>query len=218
MSSIDLAMVVLLAVGWAWTGRLAAQLPYVSSPRALRRAAAGVVAWVGLSLALSVTRIVMVALIGDWHRVQPAVVLAMPLLLVPAVATVTVTVRRLLHLWRAARTFPHVLAPSLRQEAAHPLLAWPVQLTALGAGAGVFVALVMSYPATAGLSFAVSAVVGLGGLVAWQLLRARHARIGGTVVFPSPWARAARSAAVVIGIAVAAVLGPLAALAVAAPA
>jgi NADPH:quinone reductase-like Zn-dependent oxidoreductase len=82
----------------------------------------------------------------------------------------------------------------------------------------VFVAVVMSYPATAGLSFAVSAAVGLGGLAAWQRLRSRHARIGGTVVFPSPWARAARSAAVVVTVAIAAVLGPLAALAVAAPA
>jgi len=218
MRSLDLAVVVLLAVSWAVVGWRAGRLPYVSSPHGLRRAATVVLAGVGLSLALAVALVGLVAAIGQWSRVQPTVVLALPLLLVPAGATVAFTVPRLLHVRRAARTFPQVLPPSLRQEAAHPLLAWPVQLTALGAGAGIFVTLVMSYPATAGLSFAVSTAVGLGGLMAWQRLRTRHARIGGTVVFPSPWARAARSAAVVVAIAVAAVLGPLAALAVAAPA
>jgi hypothetical protein len=218
MRSLDLVLVALLAASWAVAGWRANQLSYVSSPRGLRRSAAVVMAVVAVGLVLSLARVVVVAAIGQWSLVQPAVVLALPLLLVPAGATVAFAVPRLLHVRRAARTFPHVLPPSLRQEAAHPLLAWPVQLTALGAGAGVFVAVVMSYPATAGLSFAVSAAVGLGGLAAWQRLRSRHVRIGGTVVFPSPWARAARSAAVVVTVAIAAVLGPLAALAVAAPA
>src|SRR5262245_28473370 len=129
MRYVDLALVGLIAASWAVAGWRADQLPYVASPYALRRAAPVVVGVVGAGLGLSLVRVVVVAAIGQWSLVQPAVVLALPLLLVPASATVAFALPRLLHLRRAARTFPHVLPPSLRQEAAHPLLAWPLQLT-----------------------------------------------------------------------------------------
>src|SRR4029434_1304141 len=114
--------------------------------------------------------------------VQEKVVLALPLLLVPALVALVVSVPRLARLRRTARVFPEVVPPSLRHEAAHPLVAWPVQATALGAAAGAVVLLLLGYPATAGSSFALASAAGLGALACWLRLRRRHERIGGQVV------------------------------------
>jgi FtsP/CotA-like multicopper oxidase with cupredoxin domain len=218
--SSDPAVVFSLLGIWAWAGVKATALPYANDAGTLRRRAGLVLTLVVLGLALAAVRVALVVALGQsgWWFVQEKVVLALPLLLVPAAATVVWTGPRLLRLRRAARAFPEVVPPSLRQEAAHPLVAWPVQLTALGALAGAVVLFFVSYPATAGSSFAVSVAVGLAALVVWQRLRARHARFGGSVVFPSRWSRRARSAGVMSGVVAAAVVGPLAALAVAAPA
>jgi FtsP/CotA-like multicopper oxidase with cupredoxin domain len=218
--SSDPAVVFSLLGIWAWAGVKATALPYANDAATLHRRAGLVLTLVGLGLALVAVRVALVMALGQsgWWFVQEKVVLALPLLLVPVAATVAWTGPRLLRLRRAARAFPEVVPPSLRQEAAHPLVAWPVQLTALGALAGAVVLFFVSYPATAGSSFAVSVAVGLAALLVWQRLRARHARLGGPVVFPSRWSRRARSAAVMSGVVAAAVVGPLAALAVAAPA
>jgi FtsP/CotA-like multicopper oxidase with cupredoxin domain len=218
--SSDPAVVFSLLGVWAWAGVKATALPYANDARTLRRRAGLVLTLVLIGLALAALRVALVVALGQsgWWFVQEKVVLALPLLLVPAAATVVWTGPRLLRLRRAARAFPEVVPPSLRQEAAHPLVAWPVQLTALGALAGAIVLFFVSYPATAGSSFAVSVAVGLAALVVWHRLRARHVRLGGSVVFPSRWSRRARSAGVMSGVVVAAVVCPLAALAVAAPA
>jgi hypothetical protein len=111
-----------------------------------------------------------------------------------------------------------VVPPSLRQEAAHPMLAWPVQATALGAAASEFVLFFGAYPATAGSSFVVVTAVGLVAFAAWVRLRRRHELLGADVTFPSLRARLARSTSVVVGVAAFAVAGPLAVLAMVAPA
>jgi FtsP/CotA-like multicopper oxidase with cupredoxin domain len=218
--SSDPAVVFLLLGVWTWAGLVAAGLPYAVDALALRRRAGLVVGLAGVGAALAALRVGLVAgLAGSgWWFVQEKVVLARPLLLVPLAATVVWALPRLLRVRRAARALPGVVSPALRQEAAHPLVAWPVQLTALGAGAGAVVLFFVSYPATPGSSFAVSVGLGLTALVVWQRLRARHARLAGAVVFPSRWSRRARAALVVNGVVLVAVLGPLAALAVAAPA
>jgi FtsP/CotA-like multicopper oxidase with cupredoxin domain len=217
--STDPGVVFLLLGVWTWAGLKAAALPYAVHARGLRRRAGLVLTLTAAGLALVALRAALVVVLGQsgWWFVQEKVVLALPLLVVPAAATVVWTVPRLLRVRRAARAFPDVVPPSLRQEAGHPLMAWPVQLSALGALAGGIVLFFVSYPATAGSSFAVSVAVGLAALVGWQRLRARHTRLGGSVVFASRWSRRARSAGVMAGVVVAAVVGPLAALAIAAP-
>jgi hypothetical protein len=217
--TLDPALVMALVLSWAWATARTARLPYAAGARDLRRRTTGLMVLIGACVALTLMRIGVVVALGDsgWWFVQEKVVLALPLLLVPAAAVLVLTVPRLVGLRRASRVFPGVLPPSLRQEAAHPVLAWPVQVTALGAVAGVVVLFFVSYPATAGSSFAVATGVGLGALACWQRQRSQHARLGGDVVFPSRRARLARASGVVTTVAGLAVVGPLAALAVAAP-
>jgi FtsP/CotA-like multicopper oxidase with cupredoxin domain len=212
--------IVFLTLGvWVWAALRADGLPYAADSPTLRRRTTRLLVLIGVAVAMAGLRVAEVVLLGQggWWFVQEKVVLALPLLLVPLAATLVLTLPRIIGLRRAARVFPDVLPPSLRQEASHPLLGWPVQVTAIGALAGVVVLFFVAYPATAGSSFAVATSVGLGSVAAWLRLRARHGRLGGAVVFPSRRARLARASAVVTVVATLAVAGPLAALAVAAP-
>ncbi len=186
----------------------------------IRRRSTTTLTLVAIGLLLALARVGLVVALGQagWWFVQEKVVLALPLLLVPALATLVVSVPRLVRLRGAARVFPAVVPPSLRHEAAHPLVAWPVQATAIGAVAGEVVLFFVAYPATAGSSFAVATATGVGALACWLRLRRRHARLANQVVFPSRRARLARSTSVVVGVAALTVAGPLGALAVAAPA
>jgi FtsP/CotA-like multicopper oxidase with cupredoxin domain len=218
--TLDPALVALLLIVWGWAGARAAGLPYGATAGVIRRRSATTLALITVGVLLALARVGLVIALGQagWWFVQEKVVLALPLLLVPAVATVIVSVPRLVRLRRAARVFPEVVAPSLRHEAAHPLVAWPVQATAIGAAAGEVVLFFVAYPATAGSSFAVATAAGLGALACWLRVRRRYQRFAGAVVFPSRRARLARSTSIVVAVAALTVAGPLAALAIAAPA
>ena len=217
---VDATLVALLLIVWGWAGARSAGLPYGATAQVIRRRSTTTLTLVAIGLLLALARVALVVALGQaaWWFVQEKVVLALPLLLVPAVATLVVSVPRLVRLRRAARVFPAVVPPSLRHESAHPLVAWPVQTTAIGAVAGEVVVFFVGYPATAGSSFAVATATGVGALVCWLRLRRRHERFADQVIISSRRARLARSSSVVVAVAALTVAGPLAALAVAAPA
>jgi hypothetical protein len=203
--AVDQALVALQVIAWGWAGVWAAGLPYGRNATAVRRRVTGTLAVVAVAMLLTLS----------WSTLTARTGLSLPFLLVPALATVVFSVPRLIRLRGAAGVLPNVVAPSLRHEAAHPLVAWPVQATVLGAAASEIVLLFVAYPA---IPFAVASVTGLAALAGWIRLRRRHARFAGDVVFPSRRGRLARSTSIVVTVAAFAVAGPLAALATASPA
>jgi hypothetical protein len=202
---VDQALVALQLMAWGWAGVWAAGLPYGRDARAIRRRVTGTLAVVATAMLLTLSWATLPVRTGLW----------LPFLLMPALATMVFSVPRLIRLRSAAGVLPNVVAPSLRHEAGHPLVAWPVQATILGAAAGDVALFFMMYPA---IPLAVASVTGLAALAGWIRLHRRHARLAGDVVFPSRRGRLARSTSVVVAVAAFAVAGPLSALATAAPA
>jgi hypothetical protein len=213
-------MLAVVLGSWVLAGLRAGSLPYAATPRQLYGRAGRVLALIGVGLVLIVVRVSLVGALAPagWF-VHEQVVLSLPLLLVAATATAVASVPRLLALRAAARAFNGVdgMPPSLRHEAAHPLVAWPLQLTAYVAAASEIVFFLVSYPATAGSSFAVVTGVGLAGVVTWRLLARRHARLAADVIVPRRRIRLIRSAAAVTGLGLAAVAIGLLALVLTAP-
>lgn len=218
---VDPAVLGLALVVWTWVGMRAASLAHAATPRELQRRTGRLLAGVGLGVVAIVARAaVVIALAGSgWWFVQEKVLLALPVVAVPAIGVLAVSVPRLGAVRRAARTLNGIdaMAPSLRQQAAHPLLVWPMQLTAFGAAAAEIVFFVVSYPATAGSAFAVLTGVGVAGAVAWHRLARRHRRLGDTVVVPSRQARLLRGTGMLAGLVACGFAIPIAALVVAAP-
>ncbi|GIG59617.1 hypothetical protein Lfu02_39890 [Longispora fulva] len=143
--AVDLLLVIALAIVWPLTGWAVGTL----GARGL--------AWtlIALGLLLIALRIVVVAVLytSGWWFVQETVVLGLPLILVPAAATVLLTL------------------PRLRSGAdlAHPLVAGPVRVTGYAAFACLVVAFVVSYPVTPGRGLVVVALTALAA--GWSLVR-----------------------------------------------
>lgn len=219
---IDPAVVGVALILWTWAGLSAGSLWATRTPEHLRRRANRLLVLIGLGGLTVLARIVAtLVLAGDgWWFVQDKVLLGLPVLALPAIAVLAVSVPRLVGVGRSARALAGigVVAPSVRQQAAHPLLVWPIQLAAFGAAAAEVAFFVVSYPVTAGSAFAVLVGVGVAGVVCWHRLVRRHARLGAEVVVASPAARLLRGAGMLTGLVAVAVAVPLAALAVAAPA
>jgi len=192
---VDPVLVALLVVVWGWAGIRAAGLPLGATAGVIRRRSTITLTLIALGVFLVVARAGLVITLGraGSSDIEEKVGLAFPLLFVPALVALVVSVPRLSRLRRTARVFPAVVPPSLRHDAAHPLIAWPVQATAIGAAAGAVVLPFVGYPATAGSSFALASAVGVGALACWLLLRRRHERYGGLVFFPSRRTRLAGS-------------------------
>jgi hypothetical protein len=132
--SADPGVVFVLLVAWGWAALRAGALLLAATPRELGGRIRTVLILTTAGLVLAATRTVLIAMLppAGWWFVQEKVVLALPLLLVPALAVVALSVPRLITLGRAVRAFNGVAAmpPSLRHAAAHPLVPWPVQVTA----------------------------------------------------------------------------------------
>lgn len=218
----DPGVLFLTLIVWTWAGLRAGSLALAGTPRELQRRAGRLIVGIGLGVAAILTRAVLVAMLADagWWFVQEKVVLALPLVALPAIGVLAVSIRRLVAVRRAARTLNAIqtMAPSLRQQAAHPLLVWPIQVTAFGAGAAEIAFFVVSYPATAGSALAVLTGVGLAAVVSWHRLVRRHRRLGGAVVVPSHQARLRRGTGMLAGLVALGVAAPIAALVVATPA
>jgi len=182
--TVDPALVALLVVVWGRAGVWAAGLPLGATAGVIRRRSTIALTLIAVGVLLVVARVGLVIALGQagWSSVGERVFLA---LLAPALVALVVSVPRLYRLRRTARVFPAVVPPSLRHEAAHPLVAWPVQATALAAAASAVVLFLVGYPATAGSSFALASAAGVGAFACWLRLRRRHERYGGLVIFPS---------------------------------
>jgi hypothetical protein len=217
----DAALIALVLGIWIWTALRATSVPYAATARDLSRRAGRTLALISVGLFLIVARVCLVAALASasWWFAQEKVGLSLPLLLAAAAATAVASVPRLLAIRTAARAFNGVNAmpPALRHEAAHPLLAWPVQLTAYAAAAGEVVFFLVSYPATAGSSLAVMTGVALAGVVVWWRLARRHARFAGQVMVPRRRVRLLRTAGAFAGLGLSTVAAAVLALIVTAP-
>jgi hypothetical protein len=122
--SADPGVVFVLLVAWGWAALRAGALLLAATPRELGGRIRTVLILTTAGLVLAATRTVLIAMLppAGWWFVQEKVVLALPLLLVPALAVVALSVPRLITLGRAVRAFNGVAAmpPSLRHAAAHP--------------------------------------------------------------------------------------------------
>jgi hypothetical protein len=122
--NIDLALTIALAVLWSGAGILADRLPRARDARTLRRRAGGLLLAIGAGVAAIVA-------IG----IQEQGVQGLAALAVAALVVSVLVVPRLNRVRRGAKAFtsaPHApMPPALRAAAAHPLVALPVQLTAI---------------------------------------------------------------------------------------
>ncbi len=126
----------LLLLTWAITGHRAGRLVLRPSRAKLRRSARLNLALLGLNLLVLLAQLVMVALTWTqgWVFVENRVVLAVPPMLVGAVAVQVWSVPRLWRLGRAALLDPAApVGASDRSAASDPLLVVPVQAAAVGA-------------------------------------------------------------------------------------
>lgn len=213
--SIEPPLLALTLAAWTWVAVRAGSLATPGAPRELQRRCGRLLLGVSVGAGSLLSWVVLLAALagsgsgsgqdllskgdhplGQDLRLGPeAVVLGLPVTVLPvlaALAGLSITVPRLLAIRRAALTLNGIgtMSPALRQQAAHPLIIWPLQLTALGVMAAGLIPLVAVVPNGATLAPAVLMVAGLAALVGWHRLARRHRHLGGDVVVP--WRRSRR--------------------------
>jgi hypothetical protein len=185
---IDPVLASVSLVAWAWAAVRAASLSYAPTPRRLARGAGVVLGLVAFGVVLLFARATVLAGLAaeDWLLVREKVVLGLPLVGGPALAALALAVPRLVSLLRTAMAFSGIdaMPPSLRRDAAHPLVALPVELAAYGAVGAAAVLAFVSRPATAGSSLGLVTGVAVAALVTWWVAHVRHARLATDVVMP----------------------------------
>ncbi|MDQ0367804.1 hypothetical protein [Catenuloplanes indicus] len=137
--AVHLGAMLALAAVWLTAGVLADGLPDAPSARALRQRSGAVLALATSGLAVLIALALIPA--PEWSPATPGTVdprlLSVLLPLIPAVFAAGFTLRRVARIRTATSAFtsaPGVpLPPALRAGAAHPLLAIPLQATALAA-------------------------------------------------------------------------------------
>lgn len=161
--ALDQILFVLVAAAWAATAGVA--LAGLRQPAAAGRrtrliaaalcAAAIVVTALRIPVTLGLAR-------AGWWFVAEKVTLALPLVVLPALASAAVSLPRLLRAPSGGGA--PVLSPRL--------VAFPLLVTAYGAVAGVACGVVISYPVTGGGAAAVLALFAAASVVSWRLLGA----------------------------------------------
>jgi len=176
----ELALTAAIAIAALAAAALVDLLPRATSAAVLRRRAARLQLLVGGLLA--VLAAVGLAGLAGYDDLVPAVV---PLA-VPAVAVGLVSLRRLSRVRRGAAAFataPQTPAPpGLRAAAAHPLLALPIQVTALASVAAVLAAagvVALTVPAVLGVVLTAAGLAAAGIGVRDAL---RHSRLAESAV------------------------------------
>ena len=181
---IDPALVSVSLVVWAWAALRVAALPSAATPRGIARGVAVVLALVAVGVVLLVARIAVVSGLASagWWLVRESVVLGLPLVGVPALGVLAFAVPRLIALLRTAVAFNGIdaMPPSLRRDAAHPLVGLPVELAAYGGVGAAVVLSFVTHPVTASLGLVTG--VAVAALVTWRLAHVRHARLATDVV------------------------------------
>ena len=173
----DLILIGALAAVWLGAGLLADGLPLAGTASDLGRRATLLSRLVGAGVAAFVAVFIITALFGgdSGAALLPAV---------PALVVLIVSRRRLAQLRRAAAAFATAplapLPPALRAAAAHPLIAVPLQVTALAA----VVALAIAGVPGAGLAEIATVVVGVAVVAMGLRHAARHSRLSGLAVAP----------------------------------
>ena len=134
---IDPVLASVSLVVWAWAAVRAASLSYAPTPRRLARGAGVVLGLVAFGVVLLFARATVLAGLAaeDWCWYGRRSSSGLPLVGVPALAALALAVPRLVSLLRTAVAFSGIdaMPPSLRRDAAHPLVALPVELAAYGA-------------------------------------------------------------------------------------
>ncbi|MFI6323671.1 multicopper oxidase family protein [Nonomuraea sp. NPDC050556] len=128
--SIETTLSLVVLLPWWWAAHAAYRLPYRRRPHVGARVMLGVLA---LAALLLVGRAVLTGMLAGfgWEVVADRVIVIAPVTVLPAALTAWWTVPRL---WRlSSRGLPDEEA---RRAAADPRLAWPVQVTAVGAAIG----------------------------------------------------------------------------------
>ncbi|HEX8632310.1 MAG TPA: hypothetical protein VF755_29480 [Catenuloplanes sp.] len=150
--AVQFAVLAALSAVWLTAGALADTLPDTTTARALRRRTQTMLLLVGAGTALLLAVPVLAAVLPG----RSAAPLAAALPGIPAVVVLLTTWRRLAWLRRGSMAFaaaPDTPAPpALRAAAAHPLLATPLQVTALAAVAGLPIGAGLLAPAGANLA------------------------------------------------------------------
>ncbi|WP_182907999.1 multicopper oxidase family protein [Microbispora sp. H13382] len=158
--ALDQILFVLVAAAWAATAgvALAGLRQPAADGRRTRLIAAALCAAAIVMTALRVAVTLGLARAGWWF-VAEKVTLALPLVVLPALASAVVSLPRLLRV------------PSGDAPVPSPrLVAFPLLVTAYGAVAGVACGVVVSYPVTAGGAAAVLALFAAASFVSWRLL------------------------------------------------
>ncbi|WP_214321469.1 multicopper oxidase domain-containing protein [Nonomuraea sediminis] len=158
-----LSLVVLLP--WWWAAHAAYRLPYRRRPHVGARVLLGVLALATLALVVRAVLSGMLAGFG-WEFVADRVVVVAPVTLLPAVLAGWWTVPRL---WRLrSRGLPE---EETRRAAADPRLAWPVQVTAVGAAIGFVFGFLLPIPSPfTGEVLLALVVFGLSATLLWVRL------------------------------------------------
>ena len=180
----DLILAGALTTVWLAAGLLVETLPTARTARELRRRAGVLCLLVGAGAAVFVAVPVVTGLVPGTSSAPVAALLPA----VPAAIVLTVTRRRLRQIRRGAGAFATAplapLPPGLRAAAAHPLVAVPLQITALAALAGLPVAAgVVAVPDSAAAGIAIT-VVGLAVIATAVRAGVRHSRLSVPAVVP----------------------------------
>lgn len=178
----ELVVVAALSAVWLTAAGLAEGLPDAATAHLLRRRVGALLLLVGTGTAL-LFAVPVLATVLPGASTAP---LAATLPAVPAVLVWTVTLHRLRWLRRGATAFasaPDTPAPpALRAAAAHPLLATPLQVTALAAVGGVPIAAGLVTPAPGSLAGVAVTFVALAVGAIGVRHALRHSRLAESAV------------------------------------
>jgi FtsP/CotA-like multicopper oxidase with cupredoxin domain len=192
VGGLELAATLFLFVPWLVAVLLAARLRTVRSPLALRLTARGVLTAVVISLLATLVRAGSAVALGT---VEPllagaSLIVAVPLVAVPAAVTLLWSLPRL---WRLRRKTPGTeLEPGTRLAAADPRLLVPVRAALTGAAAGSVLLVMPPVPSYLGDVLALGAgMLALTGLL-WAVQRRRADVLARTGRVPGLRVRALR--------------------------
>ena len=197
----DVQFAMLNVVVWTVAALLVGRRPRQRSPRRTRASAVTLLVLLGLGCLMVVGRIVTVGMMGSvsWLFAEDRVAVALPWLVVPAVAALAVTVPRVLT-WARRATL------DARRAAFTPGAVLPAQVAAVGAVVGLYTALFQVVPPPVlDTAFTIHGTVALVVIAGW-LWQARRYRLA---TQPDGWPRrslpfrALRAVAVVVVLALA---------------
>ena len=204
---IDMLTALLLPVAWGLAGYLAGRLAFRRTRGRLLVGARITLAILGLPLPLVAAKLVTIQQFWSygWLFARDRVIASLPLIVVPAAATLVWSAPRLWRIARGTATERRAKVDASEREAASaPALAVPIQSTALGATLGAYATLFPSGPDELRPSLVLAAIFAAGTIALWVRQQRRclsmsqlEASLGGGLGM-----RLARTSAVVLALGV----------------